>query len=222
MNTINSLLNLHHKTSYLFGRELVAFLKVTTVITFLVALCQLNFEGFVFDRTAITDGEYWRLVTCHFTHSSFSHGFWDVLALAGSIVWLARYSPRMIIPAVVSGIVAVSFLLLSKVSPLEYYCGLSGILFSPLIVAAYIHLKHHKGFTGIAPFIVISTKLMVDLISQNTMFVHSDWYAYPESHLAGAMAGAIIIYSDKCIEVLKNRTQRKNYFAILARQKGGR
>lgn len=205
MKAISGFLNSSDKTPYRLGGELVAFLKVTTVITFIVIVCQLNFENFVFDRIAIMGGEYWRLVTCHFTHSSFSHVFWDVLAFAGSVAWLARYSPRAIIPVLVSGIIAVNLLLLSDMSPLAYYCGLSGVLFSPLTVAAYIHLKQNLSFAGMVPLVVISLKLMVDLISQDTIVVNTDWYAYPESHLAGATAGLIIILCHKCIEEVKKR-----------------
>lgn len=34
-----------------------------------------------FDRLAIEQGEFWRLVTCQWTHWSWSHFAWDVLAL---------------------------------------------------------------------------------------------------------------------------------------------
>lgn len=180
-------------TPYRFGREWVMFCWVAMVTTCLVLFCQLNFESLVFDKVAIRDGEYWRLVTCHFTHSSFSHGFWDVLAFAGSVVWLARYSVRAVLPAVLSGIMMVSVLLLSDVSPLRYYCGLSGIVFSPLIFAAYCHFTYQKSLISLAPILVIVGKLAADLTSQSTMIVNTDWPAYPESHAAGAIAGMVSV-----------------------------
>ena len=195
MKTIQSLF----KTPCPFGREFTQFFKIAIAITFLVSFSQLYFEQLVFDKVAIENGEYWRLLTCHFIHSSFSHGFWDVLAFSGSLVWLARYSAKTLVPAVLAGITTVSMLLLSDFSPFQYYCGLSGILFSPLVVAAYHHANHHKNIVGFAPILVISAKLVIDFVSDSTVFVNTNWYAYPESHLAGATAGLAIICSGICI-----------------------
>ena len=35
-------------------------------------------EAWVFDRTAIGQGEVWRLVTGHWVHSDFEHALWDI------------------------------------------------------------------------------------------------------------------------------------------------
>ncbi len=172
---------------------MLGFIGSTLFVLILAAICQMNFELLVFDRSAINNGEYWRLVTGHFVHSSFSHGFWDVLAFSGSLFWLSMYSVRAVLLSVVTGIVVVSALLLSSLFLLEYYCGLSGILFSPLIVAAYFHAKNHKGLIGFVPLLVILTKLMIDLMTQGNVFVNTAWQAYPESHLAGAIAGLFLV-----------------------------
>ena len=174
--------------------RLLRFAQVVCGISVIAFFCQQYFDLLVFDKAAITQGEYWRLLSGHFTHSSFSHAFWDVIAFSASLVWLATYSIRALIPSVVAGVLLVNILLLSNWSPINYYCGLSGILFSPLIAAAYLHAKHHKNLIGVMPLLLIVIKLIADLITQETVFVNTHWYAYPESHLAGAVAGLLVVF----------------------------
>ena len=186
-----------NKAPYFLGGERLLVLLQLAVITLLTAmvvlLCNIYFDLMVFDKVAINHGEYWRLVSGHFTHSSFSHSAWDVLAFSCSLIWLRIYSVRAILPSVVAGIFLVNILLLSSWSSLNYYCGLSGILFSPLIVAAYLHAKRHRGGIDFLPLAVIVLKLAIDMATQEAILVNSEWPAYPESHIAGAIAGVFTI-----------------------------
>jgi hypothetical protein len=43
------------------------------------------------------------------------------------------------------------------------------------------------------PLLLIAIKLIADLITQETVFVNTHWHAYPESHLAGAVAGLLVV-----------------------------
>lgn len=183
----------YQKPPCLTGREVYRFFRTLSLLAPIVALCQLFLQQLCFDRAGITNGELWRLFTCHFTHSSGSHAFWDVLALSGSITWLGIYSARAILPAAIMGIVFVDILLLSGYASVPYYCGLSGMLFSPLLVAAYLHARFHRNFPGYVPLAVIVLKLLVDLLSRQTLIVDTAWSAYPESHLAGLLAGCVVV-----------------------------
>jgi rhomboid family GlyGly-CTERM serine protease len=193
-----ALLGLSPITPRLYGggfllARLLRFTQVACGISVIAFFCQQYFDLLVFDKTAVTQGEYWRLLSGHFTHSSFSHAVWDIIAFSASLVWLATYSTRALIPSVVAGVLLVNILLLSNGSPINYYCGLSGILFSPLIAAAYLHAKHHKNVMGVMPLLLIVIKLIADLITQETVFVNTQWQAYPESHLMGAVAGLFVV-----------------------------
>ncbi|MFT6103115.1 MAG: hypothetical protein ACJATV_001123 [Granulosicoccus sp.] len=97
----------------------------------------------------------------------------DVIAFSVSLVWLATYSARALIPPVVAGVLLANILLLSNWSPINYYCGLSGILFSPLITAAYLNAKHHKNIIGVMPLMLIVIQLIADLITQEFVFVNT-------------------------------------------------
>lgn len=154
-----------------------------------LVLLQNNMPLFVFDREAISQGEWWRLLTAHFTHSSTSHAFWDVLAFTGVTFWLSQYSTKQMIVSVFMGIAAVDILLLSAFSSLDYYCGLSGILFSPLLLICYHFLKANSVIVGVPPLLVVCAKVLWEVYFQNTLFVDTAWPAYPEAHLAGLMGG---------------------------------
>lgn len=209
-NNLVKILGLSPFTPRLYGggfflARLLRFAQVACGITVIAFFCQQYFDLLVFDKAAITQGEYWRLLSGHFTHSSFSHAFWDIIAFSASLVWLATYSTRALISAVIAGVLLVNILLLSTWSPINYYCGLSGILFSPLISAAYFHAKHHKNIIGVMPLLLIGIKLIADLITQETVFVNTQWQAYPESHLMGAVAGLFVV---GVIEGLKTLTAK--------------
>ena len=156
-----------------------------------LVVLQDNMALFVFDRAAVGQGEWWRLLSAHFTHSSASHALWDVLAFTGVTVCLSQYGVKQMVVSVVVGIAAVDGLLLSDLSSLDYYCGLSGIIFSPLFLLCYHFLQANRGIVGFLPMAIIFTKLIWEIHVQNTLLVDTPWPAYPEAHLAGLMGGLL-------------------------------
>ena len=91
-------------------------------------------EALVFDRVAIAQGEWWRLLTGHWVHSDPAHAGWDITAL---LLLGALFEPRLqwrLPLALLIGTVGVNAWLWWMEPALRYYCGLSGILNSLLIV----------------------------------------------------------------------------------------
>ena len=62
----------------------------------------------VFERTAIADGEWWRLISGHLVHSDGQHLLWDVLALVVIGWMLERHRSALFAWGFLSGIVAVN------------------------------------------------------------------------------------------------------------------
>jgi len=91
-------------------------------------------EAWVFDRAAIAHGEWWRLITGHWVHSDLTHAAWDIAALLllGAL-FEARLRWRLPL-ALVAASVGIDVWLWWGDPTLHYYCGLSGILNSLLIV----------------------------------------------------------------------------------------
>ncbi len=91
-------------------------------------------ETFKYDRLAILDGEYWRILTGHFVHLGYTH---LVLNLAGLVlVWLlvGRYFDTvrwLLILAVILATISAAFWLVD--TNLLWYVGLSGVLHGLLV-----------------------------------------------------------------------------------------
>jgi len=170
-------------------------------ITMVVTLCSVFLSltpgaltGFCFDSVAIGQGEWWRLISGHLVHSSFDHLLWDALAFFCVGCYLELKSPKLLLIALLVGFVAVNSLLLSPWSSLQYYCGLSGLLFAPLTLALWIHWQCRKGLLGIAPMLVCISKVVWECSQHSTLFVASNWPAYPQAHLAGIMGGVVACF----------------------------
>lgn len=160
----------------------------------ILLLSNANLDQLCFDRSAITQqGEWWRLVTAHLMHSSVSHLVWDLIAFIGVSAYLERKQPALLIPTWVMGMVSVNLLLLSPLSDLAFYCGLSGVLFAPLTLAVIIYKRSTTGLMGWLPLWVCGAKLIWELLWPRMLFVDTGWSPYPASHVAG-VAGGLSVY----------------------------
>ena len=110
-------------------------------------------EAWVFDRVAIVQGEWWRLITGHWMHSDLMHAVWDIAALLllGTL-FEARLHWRLPLALLVATVGVDAWLWWGDPA-LQYYCGLSGILNSLLIVGVsslrklyFIDLKHGSDY----------------------------------------------------------------------------
>ncbi len=99
-----------------------------------------------YDRSAVAHGELWRIVTCHLTHWSFEHLFWDVTALLFLGFVIEKDNRRRFLTCL----------------------GLSAVLI-PLVVHAWIpELSTYRGLSGIdsAVFMLLAVTLLADSWSQ--------------------------------------------------------
>ena len=96
-------------------------------------------EGWVFDRGAIAQGEWLRLLTGHWIHSGDEHALWNIAALlVAGTVFEARLGWRLPL-ALVLATAGVDAWLWWGEPGLTRYCGLSGIL-NGLIAAGLYRL----------------------------------------------------------------------------------
>jgi len=171
--------------------------------TFSAVICILLLAGgdllaLCFDQHAIVhQGEWWRLITGHLVHSNSSHLFWDLCAFAGVSWYLERHTPALLLPSWLAGLITVNLLLMSPLSELSYYCGLSGLLFAPLIIALFQFQKQVGGLSGYLPLLATGAKLGWELVSSKHFLVQSDWAPCPEAHLAGVIGGLLVIAGAK-------------------------
>lgn len=149
-------------------------------------------EAWVFDRVAIAQGEWWRLVTGHWVHSDLTHAGWDIAALLllGTL-FEARLQWRLPV-ALLIGTVGVDVWLWWGDSTLFYYCGLSGILNSLLIVGLlqfWRDLRHPLILlTGVGAVV----KIFVEINAGQALLTQTAWPSVPTVHAAGFLCGLVL------------------------------
>lgn len=152
----------------------------------------------IYDRGAITNGEWWRLISGHWLHSDPAHLGWNLGAfvLLGCLV--ERRSRSTLILSLALGTFAVDLTLWTFLSELERYCGLSGVLNSVFLVAlTAAHptaARRSKDDWLLLSVALLSLgKILVELVSGQALFTDTAWPSVPAAHLAGWLAGLTMI-----------------------------
>lgn len=154
-----------------------------------------------YDRAAIAAGEVWRLVAGHWTHYSFDHLFWDVLAFAALGVVCERRSRARFLFCLITSALAISVSVWLIHPEIQIYRGLSGID-SALFTFAAIGIwsdgrdSERPGLQTIALVCLAGFLLKVafELMTGRTVFV-SDMdtltVGVPLAHIVGACCGLV-------------------------------
>ena len=141
----------------------------------------------------IARGETWRLVTGHLVHADLRHLGWNCLGLLVLGGLIEQYSKAAWWAALLVGIASVNALLLSPFSQLDYYCGLSGVLNTLLLVSLWLEWRRSRS----RPVIVITlgavTKTFIEVSTGVSVLTHIDWPPYAWSHVAGLMGGVLVV-----------------------------
>ena len=153
-----------------------------------------------FDRTQISEGQIWRILSGHFTHWSTNHLFWDLLVfvILGSIC--EKINKKNYFACLILSTICISMGVLAFLPDMELYRGLSGIdsaLFVLLMVEILKRKYKEKSFVWvffiIFGFLCFIGKLLFEIISGSTIFVESSGVMVPVplAHLIGGFAGIL-------------------------------
>lgn len=155
-----------------------------------------------FSASDITRGEIWRIVSGHFMHADSEHLLWNGagLAVLGSLV--EHRSPTMLWAALGAGIVSVSTLLLTPFSELGYYCGLSGVLNSLLLVALWLEWRVSRSRLLLVIAVCSVVKVVIEIRLGASILTHISWPPYAWSHLAGLTGGLVVVWTREIIGYL--------------------
>lgn len=169
---------------------------VVAIIVTLIALIGSDLAQWLrYDRVAILNGEYWRVVSGHFVHLSWSHLGMNVAGLL--LVWFifGGHLPwgRWII-ILLAGALGVSALLLYFNPQLRWYVGLSGILHTLFIAGCLADLKFGRWDTWILLILVILKlgyeQLMGPLPGSEST---AGGNVIVDAHLYGAIFGVVMM-----------------------------
>jgi rhomboid family GlyGly-CTERM serine protease len=165
----------------------------------------------IYNRSAIENGEIWQLLSNHFVHCDLSHLGWNITAffILGSLLEQRLLRTRLFGLITISCI-GVSIWLWFLKTDLTLYCGLSGILnglLSALLLILWRENKH-----PLIPLVGVAAvmKIIIETLSQQTIFTHFSWESVPGAHGAGMIAGVVFF-----LITVVGRTcslSRKNHF----------
>ncbi|MDB5290983.1 MAG: rrtA [Phycisphaerales bacterium] len=154
-----------------------------------------------YDVAALRHGQFWRLLTCHFTHWSASHLLWSGLAflVLGAICELRDRTQFLV--CCISSSLLISLSIQWMLPALTTYRGLSGID-SALFTLAAVTISREgirAGRRGIvlavaATLIAFAGKIIFELCTDRCVFVNTSTVAFapvPLAHLIGAVVGLV-------------------------------
>jgi membrane associated rhomboid family serine protease len=127
-------------------------------------------------------------------HADLEHLLWNSLGLAVLGAIIEYRSRASFLVALAAGMVSVSALLLSPWSPLVYYCGLSGVLNTLLLVALWQEWRISRSWLLISIGLGSIAKLIIELSQGVSIVTNLSWPPYAWSHLAGLIAGLAVIW----------------------------
>lgn len=160
----------------------------------------ISLHGLVSDKTQlyfstadIFQGEIWRLVSGHFIHADLQHLLWNCLGLAVLGTLLEYRSRGVLLASLGVGIIFVSALLLTPFSRLDFYCGLSGVLNTLLLVALWFEWQLTRSRLIILIACACIAKVVIEVSQDISIMTHISWPPYAWSHVAGLLGGFIAI-----------------------------
>ncbi|MBX3737415.1 MAG: rhombosortase [Candidatus Didemnitutus sp.] len=95
---------------------------------------------FIYDRAAISAGQWWRVATGHWVHFSASHAAWNLLVLLVAGAWLERTRPGVLLRYTVLAAPAIGLGLFALAPTMAIYGGLSGLAVGIVLLLALTQL----------------------------------------------------------------------------------
>ena len=177
--------------------KVIAHWKVALVVA-LVCVCAAAFgddarEFLRYDRAAIADGEYWRLLSGHFVHLGYSHLALNLVGLL--FVWLLvgrLYNTQRWLLVTVISIVFMDAGFWFLDADLRWYVGLSGLLHGLLLAGAIAGVRSLPAESLVICAVVVA-KLAYEQIVGPLPGSESvaGGAVVVNSHLYGAVGGAL-------------------------------
>ena len=150
-------------------------------------------DGLRFERAAIADGQWWRLVSAHTVHLGLGHAVLNVLGLL-LIAWLVgreyTFCQWLLVSAVTIAVIDAGLWWL--LPELEWYVGLSGVLHGWLAAGIVIQLRRRE-LDAVLLAVLLCGKLVFEALFGSLPGAAETAGApvVTDAHLYGAAGGAL-------------------------------
>lgn len=154
----------------------------------------------LYERTAMLQGEWWRLWTGHWVHFSGSHLVWNLVVLLVAGAWLERRHHGLLFVFTLISAPLISLTLLFGEPAMQTYGGLSGIATGVVVLLAFTGLGRHGRDCAWwwALLLLVAAKLAFDATQTSTLFAGFGAQAVRSSvlaHAAGAAAALALFFA---------------------------
>ncbi|MCK5843516.1 MAG: rhombosortase [Victivallales bacterium] len=181
-------------------RHYAIFAGLVVIISLVTANDSLT-VALQFDRVAIVDHwQLWRLVTCHMTHWSGDHWFWDITAFLVAGLAMLRISPKRLWALLAFSFWFISLWILFFNLEVLLCRGLSGVdmaMFVFLALSLARRFAQEKQWPRMAAAILLllalTAKLAYEHFSGDMLFVCGEGKGtlLISAHIAGILSGVI-------------------------------
>ena len=177
------------------------------LITIIIYYLPGGFDLFVLDRMLVQQGEWWRLVSGHFTHYSFEHFFLNLLLFVPVSFVIERqkkFEYYLLIPILIIALDSYQWIFMKE---MIRYAGLSGILTG---IAGYLFLVEINKTVAVKIqwyilLFLLVLKILYEFYSHESVFIEGQQQVFsvvPEVH-AMSLVTAIIYF------MFLNRSSKK-------------
>ena len=171
------------------GAWLVGLLALVLVLLWFTG--ESGRELLRYERAAVLQGQYWRLLTGHFVHGSGQHLLLNAVGLGLIAALFPReYSVRGWLLILASSIVTIDLGFVFLEPQLEWYVGLSGVLHGALAAGALGWWRHESRALALALTAVLVGKLAWEQW-HGALPLSGDMPVVVDAHLYGAIGGAL-------------------------------
>jgi len=142
-----------------------------------------------YERSAVLEGEFWRLLTGHLVHASAAHLLLNVAGLALIAALFRRdYSLRQWLLIGLFSVVSIDLGLVFYEPQLQWYVGLSGLLHGAIAAGAVAWWKHETRLLASILSALLIAKLAWEQL-HGALPLSGDMPVIVDAHLFGALGG---------------------------------
>ncbi|WP_324314100.1 rhombosortase [Povalibacter sp.] len=142
-----------------------------------------------YERAAVLEGAYWRLLTGHLVHGGIAHLLLNVMGAALIATLFGRdYTPRQWLIVLLASAVSIDVGFVLFEPQLQWYVGLSGVLHGALAAGAVAGWRHESRSLALTLTLVLVGKLVWEQW-QGALPLSGDMPVIVDAHLYGAVGG---------------------------------
>lgn len=162
----------------------------------------------IYDRTAIADGEWWRLLSGNLVHYSALHFVYNVAAVlvAGTLVELRGYSRLWLVCLVAAAAIGVAIYAMNP--EMRYFGGLSGVATAVIVYLCLNGLTETGAWRTLClmTLALVSVKIAAEVIFDASLMTYGEPQSFvpvPLSHAVGAIAALLVFLLPRRLQLFR-------------------